>query len=62
MKPHLGDRAIVGLEILVGLEMLLEATEKVKLIRLRMKSAQDRQKSNVDRRHKKLECEVGHKV
>lgn len=56
MKPHLGDRAIVGLE------MLLEATEKVKLIRLRMKSAQDRQKSNVDRSHKKLECEVGHKV
>ena len=45
--------------LLLGPEMIRETSEKVDLIRRRMKTAQDRQKSYVDRRMTGIEFEVG---
>lgn len=46
----------------VGPELIQEMVEQVRMIRGRMKSAQDRQKVYADRRRRKLEFEVGDKV
>ena len=44
---------------LLGLEIILITADKVKVIREKIKIAQDRQKSYVDNRRKDLEFEVG---
>ena len=51
-----GDRLILGPEV------IMEASRKVEEIRTRMKTAQDRQKSYADRRRRELEFEVGDEV
>ncbi|GJS88267.1 hypothetical protein Tco_0770903 [Tanacetum coccineum] len=43
-------------------ELVLEKTNKVVLIKKKLKAARDRQKSYADKRHKPLEFEVGDKV
>ena len=48
--------------VIVGPELLQEASEKVQLIRQRMKAAQDRQKSYADTRRRELEFQVGEQV
>ncbi|XP_028075546.1 uncharacterized protein LOC114277800 [Camellia sinensis] len=52
----------VGDANLVGPKLVLETTEKVKLIRQRLKTAQDRQKNYADRRRRPLMFEVGNHV
>jgi hypothetical protein len=47
---------------LLGLEMVQLTTDKVMVIRKRMKEAQDRQKSYADNRRRPLEFQVGDKV
>ena len=47
---------------LIGPELVLETTEKVKLIRQRLKTAQDHQKNYADRRRRPLMFEVGNHV
>ncbi|GJS50195.1 putative reverse transcriptase domain-containing protein [Tanacetum coccineum] len=47
---------------LIGPELVLETTDKVVLIKEKLKPARDRQKSYVDFRHKPLESEVGDRV
>ncbi|GJZ20222.1 putative reverse transcriptase domain-containing protein, partial [Tanacetum coccineum] len=47
---------------LIGLEMVQETTDKVVLIKERLKAANDRQKSYADNRRKPLEFEVGNRV
>nr|GEV01579.1 reverse transcriptase domain-containing protein [Tanacetum cinerariifolium] len=47
---------------LIGLELMQETTDKVVLIKERLKAARDRQKSYVDNRRKLLEFEVGDQV
>ena len=47
-----GDRLILGPEV------IMEASRKVEEIRMRMKTAQDRQKSYADKRRRELEFEV----
>ena len=47
---------------MLGPDTVREASEKVDLIRRRMKEAQDRQKSYADRRRKDLEFSVGDHV
>ncbi|GKC27636.1 putative reverse transcriptase domain-containing protein [Tanacetum coccineum] len=47
---------------LIGLEMVKETTDKVVLIRERLKAARDRQKSYADNRRKPLEFEEGDHV
>ena len=49
-------------KLILGPDMIRETSEKVDLIRRRMKTAQDRQKSYVDKRRTDLEFEVGDKV
>ena len=49
---EIGDRALLGLEIVE------QTTEKVRVIKVRMKTAQDRQKSYADKRWWDLEFEV----
>ena len=49
-------------KILLGPDMVRETSEKIDLIRKRMKAAQDRQKSYADRRRTDLEFEVGDMV
>ncbi|GJT07782.1 hypothetical protein Tco_0842244 [Tanacetum coccineum] len=44
---------------LIGLELVLEMTDKVVLIKEKLKAARDRQKSYTDKRRKPLEFEVG---
>ena len=46
----------------MGPEMVQQTTEKVKLIRERMKTAQDRQKSYADHGHRPLEFKEGDHV
>ena len=46
----------------LGPELVEQATEAIKNIRERMKTAQSRQKSYADRRKRSLEFEVGDKV
>ncbi|GJT34273.1 hypothetical protein Tco_0924692 [Tanacetum coccineum] len=47
---------------LIGLELVLETTNKVVFIKEKLKAARDRQKSYVDFRRKPLESEVGDRV
>ncbi|GJX45415.1 putative reverse transcriptase domain-containing protein [Tanacetum coccineum] len=47
---------------LTGLELVQETTDKVVLVKEKLKAARDRQKSYVDYRHKLLEFEVGDRV
>ncbi|GJR30172.1 ribonuclease H-like domain-containing protein [Tanacetum coccineum] len=51
--------AEIGEGSLIGPELVLEMTDKVVLIKEKLKAARDRQKSNEDKRHKSLEFEVG---
>ena len=48
-----------GDKVLLGPDYIQETSDKVALIRQRIKAAQDRQKSYADRRRKPLEFEVG---
>ncbi|GKA13568.1 putative reverse transcriptase domain-containing protein [Tanacetum coccineum] len=54
--------AEVGEAQLTGPELIQETMEKIVLIKQRMRSAQDRQKSYADRKRKPMEFEVGDKV
>ncbi|GJS59690.1 putative reverse transcriptase domain-containing protein [Tanacetum coccineum] len=47
---------------LIGPELVQEMTNKVVLIKVKLKAARDRQKSNADDRRKPLEFEVGDRV
>ncbi|GKB44247.1 putative reverse transcriptase domain-containing protein [Tanacetum coccineum] len=47
---------------LTGLELVQETTDKVVLIKEKLKAARDRQKSYADKRRKPLEFEVGERV
>ncbi|GKE15267.1 hypothetical protein Tco_1422844, partial [Tanacetum coccineum] len=47
---------------LIGPELVLERTDKVVLIKEKLKAARDRQKSYADKRRKPLEFEVGDQV
>ena len=49
----------VGDKVLLGPDLVNDATEKVKLIRERLTTAQSRQKSYADVRRKELEFDVG---
>ena len=51
-----------GNRLVLGPEMIQEATEKVNLIRQRMKTAQSRQKSYADLKRRNVEFEEGDKV
>ncbi|GJT20526.1 putative reverse transcriptase domain-containing protein [Tanacetum coccineum] len=51
--------AEIGEGSLIGLELVLETTNKVVLIKEKLKAARDRQKSYADKRRKPLEFEVG---
>ncbi|XP_052189880.1 uncharacterized protein LOC127799697 [Diospyros lotus] len=51
-----------GERALLGPELVEQTTEKIQLIRARMKAAQDRQKSYADRRRRDLEFDVGDHV
>ena len=53
---EIGDRALLGPEIVE------HTTEKIWVIKTRMKTAQDRQKSYADKRRRDLEFEVGDHV
>ena len=52
----------VGERKLFGPELVQNTSEKVQLIRERLKAAQYRQKSYADKRRRELEFEVGDKV
>ncbi|GJU62195.1 putative reverse transcriptase domain-containing protein [Tanacetum coccineum] len=54
--------AEVGENRLIGLEMVKETTDKVVLIKERLKAARDRQKSYADNRRKPLEFKEGDRV
>ena len=47
---------------ITSLDLIRDTSEKVDLIRKRLLTAQSRQKSNVDRRRRPLEFEVGDHV
>ena len=48
-----------GDKLILGPDMIREATEKVELVKLRMREAQDRQKSYADQRRRDLVFEIG---
>ncbi|GJS52495.1 hypothetical protein Tco_0625857 [Tanacetum coccineum] len=52
----------IGESSLIGLELVQETTDKVVLIKEKLKAARDRQKSYADNRRKPLEFEVGDRV
>nr|GEU74983.1 putative reverse transcriptase domain-containing protein [Tanacetum cinerariifolium] len=52
----------IGEGSLIGHELVLEMTDKVVLIKKKLKAARDRQKSYADKRRKLLEFEVGDRV
>ncbi|GJT39458.1 hypothetical protein Tco_0939323 [Tanacetum coccineum] len=54
--------AEIGESSLTGPELVLDTTDKVLLIKEKLKAARDRQKSYVDKRRKPLEFEVGDRV
>ncbi|GJZ51284.1 putative reverse transcriptase domain-containing protein, partial [Tanacetum coccineum] len=54
--------AEIGEESLIGPELIQETTDKVVLIKEKLKAARDRQKSYADNRRKPLEFEVGDRV
>ncbi|KAJ9544641.1 LOW QUALITY PROTEIN: hypothetical protein OSB04_024348 [Centaurea solstitialis] len=63
MKPYTAEN--VGLRSagqLTGPELIQETTDKIGLIRDRLKAARDRQKSYADNRRKPLEFQVGDRV
>ena len=49
----------MGKSRFLGLEIVQETTEKIQLIKEKLKTAQDRQKSYVDQRRRPLEFEKG---
>lgn len=51
-----------GDRLVLGPEMIMEASQKVEEIRRKMKTAQDRQKCYADRRRRDLEFNVGDEV
>ena len=51
-----------GTRILEGLELIQKTGDKVKVIRSKLKAAQDLQKSNVDQHRREMEYNVGDKV
>jgi len=53
---EIGDRALFGADIVI------DTTEKIRMIRKRMKAAQSRQKAYADRRRRPLEFAAGDKV
>ncbi|GKD47589.1 hypothetical protein Tco_1276565, partial [Tanacetum coccineum] len=56
------SKAKIGENSLIGLELVQETTDKVVLIKEKLKAARDRQKSYADNRRKPLEYEVGDQV
>ncbi|GJZ94355.1 putative reverse transcriptase domain-containing protein [Tanacetum coccineum] len=54
--------AEIGEGSLIGPELVLETTDKVVLIKEKLKAVRDRQKSYADKRRKPLEFEVGDRV
>ncbi|GJZ76548.1 putative reverse transcriptase domain-containing protein [Tanacetum coccineum] len=54
--------AEIGESRLIGPELMQDTTDKVVLIKEKLKAARDRQKSYVDNRHRPLEFEVGDQV
>ncbi|GJS72409.1 putative reverse transcriptase domain-containing protein [Tanacetum coccineum] len=54
--------AEIGEGSLIGPELVLQTTDKVVLIKEKLKAARDRQKSYADKRRKPLEFEVGDRV
>ncbi|GJX23313.1 retrotransposon protein, putative, ty3-gypsy subclass [Tanacetum coccineum] len=54
--------AEIGEGSLIGPKLVLETTDKVVLIKEKLKAAKDHQKSYADKRHKPLEFEVGDRV
>ncbi|GKG11697.1 hypothetical protein Tco_0345934, partial [Tanacetum coccineum] len=52
----------IGESSLIGHELVQEMTDKVVLIKEKLKVARDRQKSCTDNRRKPLEFEVGDRV
>ncbi|GKA47236.1 reverse transcriptase domain-containing protein, partial [Tanacetum coccineum] len=54
--------AEIGEGSLIGPELVLETTDKVVMIKEKLKAARDRQKSYADKRRKPLEFEVGDQV
>ncbi|GKE10846.1 putative reverse transcriptase domain-containing protein [Tanacetum coccineum] len=54
--------AEIGEGSLIGPELVLETTDKVLLIKGKLKAARDRKKSYADKRRKRLEFEVGDRV
>ncbi|GJX37342.1 hypothetical protein Tco_0250645 [Tanacetum coccineum] len=56
------DMIWIGESSLIGPELVQETTDKVVLIKEKLKAARDRQKSYADNRRKPLEFEVGDKV
>ncbi|GJT72619.1 hypothetical protein Tco_1031905 [Tanacetum coccineum] len=54
--------AEIGESSLIGPELVLETTDKVVLIKEKLKAVRDRQKSYADKRRKLLEFEVGDRV
>ncbi|GJZ65037.1 putative reverse transcriptase domain-containing protein [Tanacetum coccineum] len=54
--------AEIGEGSLIGPELVLEMTDKVVMIKEKLKAARDRQKSYADKRRKPLEFEVGDQV
>nr|GEW04459.1 putative reverse transcriptase domain-containing protein [Tanacetum cinerariifolium] len=54
--------AEIGESSLIGLELIQETTDKVVLIKEKLKATRDQQKSYGDNRHKSLEFKVGDRV
>ncbi|GJX96919.1 hypothetical protein Tco_0352717 [Tanacetum coccineum] len=54
--------AVIGESSFTGPELVLDTTDKVVLIKEKLKAARDRQKSYADKRRKPLEFEVGDRV
>ena len=52
----------VGEKQILGPEIVEQTTEKIKVIRARIKTAQDRQKSYADNRRRELEFAIGDHV
>jgi hypothetical protein len=51
-----------GEQVIFGPDIVMEAEEKVRQIRANILTAQSRQKSYTDKRHRPLEFEVGNHV
>ncbi|GJU33503.1 putative reverse transcriptase domain-containing protein [Tanacetum coccineum] len=59
MKRDIATYAEIGESSLIGPELVQETTDKVVLIKEKLKGARDRQKSYADNKRKSLESEVG---